>query len=146
MQQANFLSLFRSVLTLIGSFIIGHAIFGTAITSTAWDIIGGSVITLVSTIWGIADKSASIEQVESSIRSVIISVSGVFIAAGTQAANNINTIVAAIPAIGAILQSYLGKQKVQSIANGTLTASSSTGKVATSAPSVGSSNVPPPAK
>jgi hypothetical protein len=142
MQKANILSLVRSLLTFIGSFVIGHAIFGTAITSTAWDIILGSVIALVGTVWGILDKSVTIEQGQSTLRSAVLSISGIFVAAGSQAANNISTILAATPALITVIQSVLDKQKVQAIANGTLTPSATTGKVVAKTPAIGTSNVP----
>lgn len=133
MQQSNLLSAFRSIITLFGSYVIGHAIFGVAVTTTTWDIIGGSAATLFGTIWGIADKTATIEGVQSAVRSIIISLGGIMVAAGKVSQNTLNEVLGLITSLAPILQSYLSKVKVNQIATGVLKPST-TGKVSTSIP------------
>lgn len=134
MSQESVFSLIRSVLTFVGSYIIGHALFGIALTSTVWDVVIGSVVTLTGTIWGIADKTATIDSVSSAIRSVFIAIGGIFVAAGKVSQNTLNQILGIMTAAIPVIQSYISRLVVKQIATGTLTPSSTTGKVVKSIP------------
>lgn len=135
MTKDTILSILRSVLTLVGSYAIGHAIFGIPITTSTWDVVIGSVLTLGSTVWGIIDKSASIEMIQSGLRSVFISIGGVLSAAGVVSGEVVNQILGLITALTPILQSYLSKLKVQQISNGVVVASPSGKVIATTSSS-----------
>jgi hypothetical protein len=127
-QQENLLSTLRALFILIGSWVVGHNVFGTTVDSHTWEIIAGALVTVASTIWGIASKTATIEGVESALRSIITSVGGLFAAAGMITGNNLNAILGFVAAALPALQSYLSKTKVQQIAQGTLKTSPVTGK------------------
>lgn len=134
MSQESVYSLIRSVLTFVGSYIIGHAIFGVAITSTVWDVIGGSVISLIGIVWGIVEKTATVDSVSSAIRSVFISIGGVLVAAGKVSQNSLNQIEGIATAALPIIQSWISRSVVKQIATGSLIPSSTTGKVTPSIP------------
>jgi hypothetical protein len=133
MQQANFISTLRALLVLAGSYLVGHNLFGKPLDSQTWEIIVGALVTVATTIWGIADKSTTLEGFESALRSVLTSIGGLFVASGQLSGDNLNAILGLIPAIATSLQSYLSKSKVQQIATGTVTPSD-TGKVTKSIP------------
>lgn len=133
MTQENLLSTLRATLIIVGSYVVGHNVFGHAVDSSTWQIVAGSVVTVASTIWGIVAKTTTIEGVESAVRSVITSVGGLFVSAGILSGDNLNAILGLVTAIAPAIQSALSKSKTQQIASGSLT-TSTTGKVTPSTP------------
>ncbi len=127
MTQDNLLSALRALLIIAGSYVVGHNVFGHAISSSTWQIVVGAAVTVASTIWGIATKTSSIEGVESAVRSVITSVGGLFVSAGVLTGDSLNALLGLVTAIAPIVQSMLSKTKNQQIASGSLT-TTTTGK------------------
>lgn len=133
MTQDNLLSSLRAVLILVGSYLVGHNVFGHAVDSSTWQIIAGAVVTVASTWWGIAAKTTTIEGVESAIRSIITSVGGLFVSAGVLSGDNLNAILGLVTALAPLLQSMLSKSKNQQIATGAVKTTTD-GKAVTSIP------------
>lgn len=71
MNQSNFLSILRYVLTAIGAYLVGKNFLGTPLDNDTVQGIIGALVSLSSIIWGIVDKSATVEQVQSGLRSVV---------------------------------------------------------------------------
>jgi hypothetical protein len=130
MTQDNLLSFLRALLIMVGSYVVGHNVFGHPVDSSTWQIIAGAIVTVASTIWGIAAKTSNIEGIESAVRSVITSVGGLFVSAGVLSGDNLNAILGLVTAIAPALQSALSKSKNQQIAAGTVTPTA-TGKATT---------------
>ena len=120
MTKDTSLSILRAILTLAGTYLVGHNLFGLAVDSASWQIWLGAAVALGSTIWGIVDKTAGIEQIQSAVRSIIISVGGLFVAAGKLNGNTLDGILGLITAILPVIQSYTSKVTVQQMAAGTL--------------------------
>lgn len=133
MTQDNLLSSLRAVLILVGSYLVGHNVFGHAVDSSTWQIIAGAVVTVASTWWGIAAKTTTIEGVESAVRSIITSVGGLFVSAGVLSGDNLNAILGLVTALAPLLQSMLSKSKNQQIATGAVKTTTD-GKAITSIP------------
>lgn len=133
MTKETFLSVLRAAITMLGSYIVGHNLFGHAIDASLWQVIGGSLVTVGSILWGIADKSATIEGVQSAVRSVIITIGGLFTAAGMLNGDTLNAILGLVTAVTPVLQSYLSKAKVKAIATGDLKVNTD-GKVSNAPP------------
>lgn len=125
----NLLSLLRAVGSLLGAYLVGHAIFGHTVSQDTLGVIGGAALTLASTIWGIATKSSTIEGIESSLRSIGAAVGGLFVAAGKISADQLLTILGAIVPIVAFIQSVVSKSKNRAVASGAATVSKTTNKV-----------------
>lgn len=137
----NFLSLLRALGTLIGAYLVGHAVFGHTVSADALQVIGGAILTIASTWWGIATKTTNIEGIESAARSVISALGGLGVSAGVISGVQLAAVLSAIIPIATFLQSALSKSKNQQIATGTLTATT-TGKAVTAPPKIGSSITP----
>jgi hypothetical protein len=134
MGQENLLSTFRALLILAGSFLVGHNLFGHPIDSKTWQVVSGALVTIIATVWGIASKTATIESVESAVRSVITAIGGLLASAGIVTGSNVNAALGFVTALAPALQSYLGKTKGQQIAAGALTTSVLTGKASLALP------------
>jgi len=126
----NLLSALRAIGTLIGAYLVGHAVFGHTITADIWQVVGGAFLTVVSTAWGIWTKTSNIEGIESAARSVISALGGLGVSAGVISGQQLAAILAAIIPIATFIQSALAKSKTQQIAAGTVAATAS-GKVVT---------------
>lgn len=118
MTKANILSLVRTVLTFAGTFLIGHSILNQPITSDVWDMIIGVSSTAFGTIWGIVDKSATSDMIESALRSILIGVGGFLVTAGILKNETLQALLGLITPILAFIQSVMSKAKVVSIATG----------------------------
>ena len=142
MTQDNLLSSLRAVLILVGSYLVGHNVFGHAVDSSTWQIIAGAVVTVASTWWGIAAKTTTIEGVESAVRSIITSVGGLFVSAGVLSGDNLNAILGLVQ-VAPLLQSMLSKSKNQQIATGAVKTTTD-GKAITSIPAaeINSNEIP----
>ena len=133
MNKDTLLSILRAVLTFAGTLLIGKNIFGHAVDSNNYEIVAGAIITVASTIWGIVDKSAGIEQIQSAVRSVIISIGGIFVSSGLIKGDTLNSFLGLATAIIPVIQSYTSKVKVQQMVSGQV-AATATGKVVTQVP------------
>jgi hypothetical protein len=130
----NLLSALRAIGTLIGAYLVGHAIFGHTITADVWQVVGGAFLTIVSTAWGIWTKTSDIEGIESAARSVISALGGLGVSAGVISGSQLAAILAAIIPLATFIQSALAKSKNQQIAAGTVTPTTA-GTATTTVPS-----------
>ena len=122
MSKEVLLSLVRTILTAIGAFFVGKTIFGTEVNSEVWQGWLGGALALVSTVWGIVSKDATVESVQSGLRSFIVVAGGILIALGKLKSETLEAILGVIAAIIPFLYSTLSKQKTAQLANGTLNA------------------------
>jgi uncharacterized membrane protein len=127
--QDTIFSLVRTVLTLIGSFLLGKAFLGNILTADVLQTIIGAVLTAIGVVWGIASKSATVESIQSGVRSVLIVFGGFLVAAGKIKDDTLQAFLGLIPVLMTIVQSYTSKIKVQQIADGSVVADSTTGQV-----------------
>jgi hypothetical protein len=119
--KIQFTSIIRTLLTAVGSFLIGRTIFGEHIDDETLQTITGIVLTLFSTVWGILDKTATIEMVQSALRQVITFIGGFLIAAGKLTNNNLEAILAIIPTILPLIQSHFARVKSNQLNAGEIT-------------------------
>jgi hypothetical protein len=117
----NLLSALRAIGALVGSYLVGHAVFGHTVTADVWQVVGGAFLTVVSTAWGIWTKTSNIEGLESAARSVISALGGLGVSAGVISGQQLATILAAIIPLATFIQSALAKSKTQQIASGAVT-------------------------
>lgn len=136
MQKDTVLSIIRALMTAGGSYIVGHNLFGHQVDASVWQEVAGSIVALVGAIWGVADKSASIEGLQSAVRSVVQVIGGFLAAAGVITGETLNSILGLATAIIPVLQSHLSKVKVKQIADGTVKVSGDTGKVNPAGPQI----------
>lgn len=134
--QANFMSFLRALGPLFGAFFVGHSLFGHPITNELLDVLGGISLTLSTTLWGIFDKTTTVDQWSSAIRSIISAACGVFVSWGNISAQMAVEISGVVTAFLTFLQSAISKKTNKQIANGAIKAAL-TGKT---------ENVIPPAK
>lgn len=127
--KETWLSILRTILTFAGTYVIGHNLFGHEVDSQTWEIIGGSLLAIGSIVWGIVDKSAGIEQIESALRSILISLGGVAVSFGLIKNEVVVTLLALLTPVIALIQSWTSKAKVVQIDKGTLATNQTTGKV-----------------
>jgi hypothetical protein len=126
----NLLSFIRAAAALVGSYLVGHALFGHTVTADVWQVIVGSIVTVASTWWGIATKTSNIEGIESAVRSVLSALGGLGVSAGVISGSQLAAALAAIIPVATFIQSALAKSKTQQIAAGTV-AATPTGQVVT---------------
>lgn len=118
MTKEIFFSIFRSVLTAVGAYLMGKSFLGATIDDNLWLGIISSAITLGSIIWGVVDKSATIEMVQSGLRSVVTFVGALLVGSGVLKGEVIESTLTIITVLVPILYSQLSKLKSKNIATG----------------------------
>lgn len=122
MGKETFLSILKTVLVIAGTWLVGHNLFGASVDASLWQEIAGGVIALGAAIWGVVDKSGTIDALQSAIRSFIASAGSLLVMSGKITGDTLNAIIAIITMLIPILWSHLGRAKVVNIANGSLQA------------------------
>lgn len=131
MTKETFLSLIRSILTLVGSYLIGKNIFGSTVDQNWLLIVVGGIVTLGSIIWGIVTKDISSEQIASGLRSAIMTVGMIFVASGKLSSNALEQIALIMVTLIPFILGKLNRDTNKAIANPNtpITADLKTGKV-----------------
>jgi hypothetical protein len=120
MNKESILSLLRLTLVAVGSYLLGQHLFGQEITHSVWQDIIGATLALVGSVWGILDKTATIEKLQSGLRSAVVVIGGLLVAAGVIKEELLNALLGAIPIIVAAVQSETAKRKSEAIQSGKL--------------------------
>jgi hypothetical protein len=118
MNKEKVLSLIRSILTLAGSYLIGKNVFGTVADASFAQEATGAIMVLVSLIWGIVDKTTTIEMVQTSIMQVLKFIGGFLVAKGKISLENLDTLIGIATGLAAIIYGRYSYQKNQKIASG----------------------------
>lgn len=118
MTKEVFFSVFRSILTAVGAYLMGQSFLGATIDDNLWTGIISSAVTLGSVIWGIVDKSAGVEMIQSGLRSVVIFVGSLLVGSGVLKGEVIESILTIIATLVPVLYSQLSKRKSKNIATG----------------------------
>jgi hypothetical protein len=142
----NFMSFLRALGIVVGSYLAGHAILGHTFSTDTIQAVGGIIGTVALAWWGIKTKTTTVEGLESFARSIVESAGGIAVSSGAISGQQLAEITGLIVPAGAFLQSILSKSKNAQIVANTITISPQTNKAIVTTPSVGTSNVPPPAK
>lgn len=120
MQKETILSLFRTLLSVGAAFLIGKNVFGSPLDSETWQIVVGIIVGIGSAVWGIFDKTATTEMIQSAIRSAFVFVGGLLVAKGQWRAEDVNMWLGVIAAIGPFIDSWLQRRKAQRLKEGSL--------------------------
>lgn len=120
MKKDQILSAVRSILLALGAFFAGKLFFGTPIDDDKWQGVVGSVVGIGSVIWGILDKTATIEMVQSALRSIVIIIGGFLITTGKLKEETLNSILGLVAVIAPMIYGWLSIKKSEKIATGIL--------------------------
>lgn len=133
-------SLIRSLLTLFGSFLIGHTIFGHVLVSATFDTISGVAMTAFSIGWSFYKGQATEDTFESMIRQLLQGAGGLLVGSGLLNATQFGQITAFVILGIPMVWGYISKMKTAKIAAGHLTAQP-TGRVTKAGPPPGPTNL-----
>lgn len=135
MNKQTLLSFFRSVVQLVGAFLIGRHIFGHSLDANLLETFGESVVVLGTAVWGVLDKTVGIEQLQSAFRSTLTIITSLLASWGIISGQTALAIVGFGGSLIPVLQSYTSKLKVQKMDAGTIVPKpDGSGKVMKAAP------------
>lgn len=120
MKKEKILSIARTIITVVGSFLAGKFIFGTVIDDQLWLGITGAVISLASAVWGVVDKTATEEMISSAARSVFLVFGPLVVAAGWIKNETVEALALAVTTIIPIVMSRSESSKNVRISKGKL--------------------------
>jgi Ca2+/Na+ antiporter len=114
----NITSIIRTILTLVGSYLIGHNLFGTSVNESLWQEISGGIMVLVGIVMSILDKTISIEKVQGALRHIVLVAGGLLIAKGVVTPAQIEMYIGLATALVPVVYGWLSKKKSQQVASG----------------------------
>ncbi len=118
MNKDLWLSLLRTALTAFGSFLFGKNILGASIDAVLWQEIVGIAIAVGSTLWGIIDKTATVEGVQSAVRSVAVFIGGLLVASGKLSSGSLDSWMGFITTLVTVILSVTNRAKVKQLSEG----------------------------
>jgi hypothetical protein len=120
MNKESVFSLLRTLLTSFGVFLIGKNFLGSPIDQSLWQMLVGIILSTVSVIWGVIDKTIGLEMLQSFIRSVIVGLGGLLVAKGSLSPEKLDSILGIVLAFLPLFYSILSRKKSDGIADGTI--------------------------
>lgn len=135
MTKENWLSLLRSLVLVIISYLVGHRALNHTLDQNLLETVGESVIGLATAIWGVFDKSAGIEQLQSALRSLATIVFTTLATWGLLSGQTAIALIGFTTTLLPFVQSVVSKAKVKQLDSGKLQ-TTSTGKVVKAGPKV----------
>lgn len=118
MNKESVLSLVRIVLTAVGAYVMGKYFLGATIDNNLWLGIAGSVVTAISITWGVLDKSATTEMVQSGLRSIVLTFGTLLVGSGVIKDEVLQGLLAAISIIVPAIISEANKRTNKNVATG----------------------------
>lgn len=120
MDRKTIETIFRTLLTSVGVFMLGKNLLGTEIDASVWQMVVGSAMSLLAVVWGVLDKNLGIEMLQSFIRSAFVGFGGLLVAQGQLSAGTLESVIGIITAILPAIYSFLSRKKSQEIAKGAI--------------------------
>lgn len=118
MNKESVLSIVRIVLTAVGAYMAGKYFLGTTIDNNLWLGIAGSVVTAISIVWGVIDKTATTEMLQSGLRSIVLTFGTLLVGSGVIKDEVLQAALAAISIIVPAAISEANKRTNKNIATG----------------------------
>lgn len=118
MTKDQILSFVRSLLIAVGAFFAGKNLFGTTLDQQTWLGISGAVVSLVMVVWGIVDKTVTIEMFQSGIRGFIIMITTFLVSSGRLMEDTVKNILAIVDILLPVIYGQLSMMKSKNIASG----------------------------
>lgn len=110
----------RTLLSAFGAFLVGRNFFGHQIDESYWQEIVGLILGIISVIWSIYDKTATVESIQGAIRQTITFVGGLLFSAGLVTNQTINAVLGVVAALAPFIQGYLTRVKNNQLETGTI--------------------------
>lgn len=118
MDKITIVAIIKNALALVGSFLIGKELFGSAIDESLWQIITGSVMVLISFLMSFASNTVTKEKFQDALRVLIVSIGGALTAGGWVEPVKVEMWIGAITAIAPMVYEWISRKKSQDIAKG----------------------------
>jgi hypothetical protein len=120
MNKETVFTLIRTLLTSVGIFLIGKNFMGSTIDQSVWQMLVGVIMSGVSVVWGIVDKTIGLEMLQSFIRSAIVGLGGLLVAKGSLNPEKLDSILGIVLSVLPLIYSILSRKKSDGIAEGSI--------------------------
>ena len=115
-------SALRTLLTLLGAYLVGNSIFGVPFTSETIDIVVGGAFAGISVLVGVFTKNVQQEAVQSFVRHLITFACGIILSKGIVSQDMLTAILALIGSVSPWLQSVIQISANKDLQNGKIKA------------------------
>jgi len=111
-------SAIRTLLTLLGAYLVGHSIFGVPFTTAVIDQVTGGAFAVISVAVGFFTKSVTQEALQSLVRHLITFASGIILAKGLVSGEMLTAILGVIGSISPWFQSVISMNQNKAVQEG----------------------------
>lgn len=118
MNKEQWMSIVRTILNVIGAYLVGKNLFGNTIDPVLWQGIAGAVLSLAMTVWGFMDATTSLEGFQSGLMNIVKFVGGVLIAGGKLTLESLETWSGILVVIIPMIYRFLSRKKTAMLATG----------------------------
>lgn len=118
MSKETVLSIARSLLNAVGSYLIGKSFLGTTVDNNLWLGIAGAIVTAGAIIWGIIDKTVTTEMLSSGLRSIIVTFGTILVGSGIVKNEVLESALAIVSIIFPTALSQAAKVENKNVATG----------------------------
>jgi len=120
MNKDSILSLVRQAAVAFGAFLIGKKLFGQTVDDGYLGLIAGIVVAVVGFVWGILDKSSTVEAVQAFVRQLFSFGGGLLVSAGKLTNETLEIVVGFAVPVGTWIFKLLDNRKTAQLASGKL--------------------------
>jgi hypothetical protein len=128
-QDTPLMAALRAILTLLGTFLVGHSLLGHPLTTDLWGLISGSALTIAGAVTEIVSTNTTPTMIQSAIGTIVTAVGGVLLAVGVVNQQTWASIGGVITAIIPLFQKHTTKLTVMHVLNGKAVGNPKTGSV-----------------
>lgn len=120
MNKDTFFGYLRTAMTIVGSLLVGKAIFGHNVDTEVINSVIGGALFVGSAVWGIVDKTATLEMITSALSKTITFIGGLFVTSGWLKDSTLTAIMGLVPLLAAEIGKRVNNAKEQKIVTGTM--------------------------
>jgi hypothetical protein len=107
-----------TILTLLGTYVIGHNLMGAKVDESLWQEIGGAATAAIGLAISYFSHTLNIEGVQASIHRIVEVAGALLVASGRITAESLVTILGVITALTPLIYKHFSEKKTQQIASG----------------------------
>lgn len=128
-QDTPLMTALRAILTLLGSYLVGHVLIGHTITADLWQLLVGAALTITGAVTEIISTNTTPTQLQSAIGTVATAIGGVLLALGVVNQQTWTSIIGVVTALVPLFQKQTTKLTVKHLLNGKAVGDKLTGAV-----------------
>lgn len=114
------MDVFRTILTIVGSFLVGHNLFGLEVNESVWQEILGGAMAVAGVVLAVIDKSVTLEMLQAGVRHLFLIVFMFLVAKGFINPAQLELYLGLVGTLGTLIYQWTSRKKTENLAAGTI--------------------------